>query len=111
MATRRQITLSESPNAPTLEALCDDLGWNGSHVPLLTAQELADHIAALAANDPNGTWSALVVSTLPGVFVKMWDRDEDPEAEDAYVWSVDSATGRAPIDGLTWFDPTTDEEV
>jgi hypothetical protein len=105
---RRAITLSDNPGAPYIVAECDDKGWNGFHVPHLTATELADHFAALQANDPNGDWDLYHVLTdaEEGIIAHDNLSDEDD------MWAYDE-TGRAWVDGLVWSTATDDngEEV
>lgn len=106
---RRRITLSDSENAPTITAECDDKGWNGFHVPYLTAEEFTAHYRALQTNDPNADWDLIHVeyvgpieSTTPHGVIVMWDEIEG--REESMSWEC-RADGRAPIDGLCWSDP------
>lgn len=105
----RRITLSDSEDAPTLLAECDDKGWNGFHVPHLTAADLRRHYADLQRNDPNASWDQVKAYHLTGPAtgtrygVVVISSTGDYESEDRY--ECDTPDGRAWIDGLCWSDP------
>lgn len=96
MTTRRAITLSNDPEGgPYFWADCNDKGWNGYHVPHITAEELADHVYAHKINDPDGTWDDVEVLTGVGEGIVMRTEGGDD------LWDYDES-GRAWVDGLTW---------
>ncbi|HUG50153.1 MAG TPA: hypothetical protein VLZ78_04070 [Terrimesophilobacter sp.] len=106
MPTIRTITLADSENAPTITATCNDTGWNGFHVPLLTADEYRAHIAALAANDPNGEWDLIsIMETDEGVIMHSClecDPIDGCDHTTDDLWLFEPGTDRAWLDGLVW---------
>lgn len=95
---RRAITLGDSWGGPYIVADCHPRGWNGWHMPYLTADELADHIYAWKMHDPNGEWSGIHVMTdaPEGIIMHIDETDEDD------MWEYDEDTGRTYVDGLCW---------
>ncbi|GAB3081156.1 hypothetical protein GCM10027053_52180 [Intrasporangium mesophilum] len=112
MTTVRVITLSEVADPPVLTAECTDTGWNGFHVPALSAAELAAHFAACAAVQPDG-WEWCYVDEV-GDNIRLHTCESagciTPDLKHAVthdhsedtLWPIELPERRAWIDGLVW---------
>lgn len=106
--TVRLLSLFEE-EGPSILAPTTPTGWNGFHVPVLTAPELIAYWRACAQADPNGVWA----ETMPyvddrGVLV-IPAHDANPgDLDAAFQYAPSAVNGRGEhvfvVDGLCWVD-------
>jgi hypothetical protein len=92
----------ELPDDMLLHAARIDGAWNGFPVPVATAAEFRRVIAALARNDPNGTWTVEHIAEGDGALIY---EDECGRSVWAVVDVVDGAPAYA-LHGWTWSTDT-----
>lgn len=106
-APEYDVTLADDddPARPHFVATCHPRGWNGFHMPLLTASQLAKHLADIVAWRPDYFDGATpeVMDTEEGIIVR-WGH---PQMEDD-MWPY-GYDGRAWVDGLVWGTYSTED--
>lgn len=106
------VSLSNSPDAPTLDLLTGGQRWNGNLIVIATAAQIADHLAALQSNDRNGTWDELRVfadDALDALFLHSCEVSECEAGEHRYSPDIDivigedrDTQGAFAVTGLDW---------
>ena len=113
-----RVIMLEGTHVP-LRAVTTGTGWNGFHVPILTADELIGYWAACEANDHgNGEWWARPFADAEGMLrLPHTEADVDDRSEDT-VWEpcgsrrVGAGNTFVPtyaVDGLLWVDYSQDD--
>ena len=113
MPTSTRVIMLDGTHVP-LRAVCTEEGWNGFHVPILTAGELVAYWHACRANDPNGEWTDVPFEDGETLRLPSWESPEDRSEDTTWspcgtrrvVWAGGPATFENVyrVDGLVWCD-------
>jgi hypothetical protein len=101
MSRTARFSLSSSEDAPTVTLTFTGQHLNGRPVVLATPEDIEQHIAALAASDPDGTWSDLhLYLTVDGEALVLHDCTTPGCDMPDHEYSADRIIGEADADGI-----------
>lgn len=109
MPTVRTIMLEGTHIAEVVA--CNDEGWNGFHVPLMTAQAFNNYMQACQENDPNGEYWEHAFVEGDTLRLPFWEAPEDREQDMVWPKVGHDTMGHDvyAIDGMVWVDFEEDE--